>query len=44
MPDADPIRIVRSDVGSYLKLVGQVVMWEAQSLFETGLTDLPKPG
>ena len=27
MPDADPIRIVRSDVGSYLKLVGQVVFF-----------------
>ena len=27
MPDADPIRIVRSDVGSYLKLGGQVVIW-----------------
>ena len=27
MQDADPIRIVRSDVGSYLKLVGQVVIF-----------------
>ena len=35
-----------SDVGSYLKLGGQVVMWGAQSApsGEIGLTDLPKPG
>ena len=32
MPDADPIRIVRSDVGSYSKLVGQVVIWEGHNL------------
>ena len=35
-----------SDVGSYLKLGGQVVMWGAQNapLAEIGLTDLSKSG
>ena len=49
MPDADPaIRIVRSDVGSYLKLVGPVVIWgrghNLPPLVEIGLTDKPTPG
>ena len=47
MPDADPIRIVHRDVGSYLKLVGQVVIWggghNLPPLVEIGLTDMPKP-
>ena len=34
-----------NDVGSYLKLGGQVVMWGAQSASsDTGLIDLTKPG
>ena len=50
MPDADPIRIVRSDVGSYLNLVGQVsfFFWggghNLPPLIEIGLIDMPKPG
>ena len=39
-------RIRPSDLGSNLKLGGQVVMWGAQyaSSGEIGLTDLSKPG
>ena len=35
-----------SDLGSYLKLDGQVVMWGAQPApsGKIGLSDLPKPG
>ena len=35
-----------SDVGSYTKLGGQVVMWghNLPPLVEIGLNDLPKPG
>ena len=36
---------IGSDVGSYLKLGGQVVIWEQNlpPLVEIGSTDLPKP-